>query len=314
MEEGESMPLYVPTYSMQQSATAVAIAASGTVATVGLGESRLNPAASVTGIIMASGTTPGQQCTVTNESAFYIQFAASGTSHVAYGVATVIPPTSSETFIWDSGTSLWYSIGDYPAIQSSSAFAIGAAGAVDTSATIARLAPAAAVTGITMNAGTYGGQLCFVVNESAVGNTITFNQTPATARVSGSANMSSIIGLQGRLFTWDTGTSLWYCDEWLGGQSSTAVVTGGTTTIATNSFVSRVAPAGAVTVISLAAGIYPGQQCIIVNEAVAANTITLSTTPATARVADSATEPVIAGLTARKFVWDSSTALWYRCF
>lgn len=95
-------------------------------------------------------------------------------------------------------------------------------------------------------------------------------------------------------------------------QSATAVVIGNAATIATAGVsVSRVAPAGAVTGAILQAGTLPGQEVWVVNESAAANTVTLNTTPATANVADSATESALAGLKARKYVWDSVTALWY---
>jgi Pectate lyase superfamily protein len=96
-------------------------------------------------------------------------------------------------------------------------------------------------------------------------------------------------------------------------QSATAPATATSGTIATAGLgVSRVAPAGAVTSVVLQAGTVAGQTVTVVNESAAANTITFNTTPATAHVADSATEPAIAGLTARSFVWDSGTSLWYR--
>ena len=95
-------------------------------------------------------------------------------------------------------------------------------------------------------------------------------------------------------------------------QSATAAVIANNGTISTAGVgVARVAPAGAVTGIILQAGTLPGQEVWVVNESAAANTVTLNTTPATSNVADSATESAIAGLKARKYVWDSSTSLWY---
>ncbi len=95
-------------------------------------------------------------------------------------------------------------------------------------------------------------------------------------------------------------------------QSATAAVIANNGTISTAGVgVARVAPAGAVTGIILQAGALPGQEVWVVNESAAANTVTLNTTPATSNVADSATESAIAGLKARKYVWDSSTSLWY---
>lgn len=94
--------------SVGQSATAVALAASGTIATANIGVSRVAPTGNVASIILASGTQAGQQVTVINESAFTVTFAASGTSHVADGVSAVILANRKMDFTWDSGTSLWY--------------------------------------------------------------------------------------------------------------------------------------------------------------------------------------------------------------
>ncbi len=98
----------IASLSVGQSATAVAIAASGTIATANIGESRVAPTGNVAGIILASGTQAGQEVSVVNESAFTVTFAASGTSHVADGVSAVIAANRKMDFTWDSGTSLWY--------------------------------------------------------------------------------------------------------------------------------------------------------------------------------------------------------------
>lgn len=76
--------------------------------------------------------------------------------------------------------------------------------------------------------------------------------------------------------------------------------------------IALVTPAAARTGITLQPGTVNGQEVWIVNQGAAANTLTLNTTPATANVADSATETAIAGLTARKYVWiGGTTNLWY---
>jgi len=90
------------------SATAVAIAASGTIATAGIDVSRVAPTGNVASIVLASGTVTGQTCQVVNESAFTVTFAASGTSHVADGVSAIIAANRKMDFTWDGGTSLWY--------------------------------------------------------------------------------------------------------------------------------------------------------------------------------------------------------------
>ncbi|HVT97047.1 MAG TPA: hypothetical protein VHE33_06035 [Acidobacteriaceae bacterium] len=75
--------------------------------------------------------------------------------------------------------------------------------------------------------------------------------------------------------------------------------------------VALVTPAAARTGIILQAGTVNGQEVWVVNQGAAANTLTFHTTPATSNVADSATEPAIAGLKARKYVWVSAVSLWY---
>jgi len=192
-----------------QSATAVAIATAGTIATAGLDVSRVAPTAAVTGIILASGTYAGQRVTVINESAFTLTMAASGTSHAANGVLVQIPPLGKADFTWDGATSLWYT--ELPAlpVQSATAFAIGANGAIPTAGLdVSRLAPTAARTGITMVAGTYAAQKCFVINESAF--VLTYNATPATSLIANSATVTTLPVTSGRLFEWNSVTGLWY--------------------------------------------------------------------------------------------------------
>jgi len=93
--------------------------------------------------------------------------------------------------------------------------------------------------------------------------------------------------------------------------SSSAPATASSGTIATAGLaVSRVSPAGAVTGVILQAGTVTGQMVTVINEAVAANSVTFNATPATSHVASGA--EVIAGVTAAQFVYDGSTSLWYR--
>lgn len=119
---------------------------------------------------------------------------------------------------------------------------------------------------------------------------------------------------------YDGGTSAWenlvtetylaVHGGWSQSSSAAAVATNGTITTAGVS-VARVAPTGAVTGVILAVGTTGGQVCTVVNEAVAANTVTFAAS-GTSHVADG-TSSVIAGLNARRFVWDSGTSLWYPC-
>lgn len=94
-------------------------------------------------------------------------------------------------------------------------------------------------------------------------------------------------------------------------QSASAPVLASNGTIITAGVaVARVAPGGAVTGVILQSGSYGGQEVWVVNESTGANSVTFAAA-ATSNVADG-TSSAIAGLTARKFVWDSVTSLWYR--
>ena len=88
-------------------------------------------------------------------------------------------------------------------------------------------------------------------------------------------------------------------------RTAAAISTGATLSAASD--VVRVSPAAAVTGVILTAGLFPGDVVIVINEAAAANSVTFAA-QGTSRVADG-TSSVIAGLTARRFVW--SGALWY---
>jgi hypothetical protein len=93
-------------------------------------------------------------------------------------------------------------------------------------------------------------------------------------------------------------------------QSATAAVIASAGTINTAGLgVSRVAPA-AVTGVVLQVGTTPGQEVWVVNESAAASSVTFAAS-GTSNVEDGVSD-VIAGLTARKFVWDSAQSLWFR--
>ena len=94
-------------------------------------------------------------------------------------------------------------------IQSASAVSTGTGGTISTSATgVSRVTTTTNVTGVILQAGTFGGQVVTVVNES--GNTLTFNTAPATSHVADSATQPAIGGLTARQFVWDSSTTLWY--------------------------------------------------------------------------------------------------------
>lgn len=109
MTSGVTQATGVSATSFTQSPTAPAIANSGTIS-ANVSCARIAPAGAVTGLILAAGVFPGQLLTIVNESVAVntATFAASGTSRVADGVASVIPGLTARTFIWDSSTSLWY--------------------------------------------------------------------------------------------------------------------------------------------------------------------------------------------------------------
>ena len=99
-----------------------------------------------------------------------------------------------------------------------------------------------------------------------------------------------------------------------GGQQSgvvTTLATGNTIAIGTSGGYQsvRVTAAAAVTGIILAPGTKPGQEVTVVHEGAAANTITFAAA-GTSNVADGASD-VITGPSARTFIWDAVTALWY---
>jgi|SRR5579859_1917159 len=92
-------------------------------------------------------------------------------------------------------------------------------------------------------------------------------------------------------------------------QSPTAVATANGGTIDTSVDVTRVSPAAAVTGVILAKGRFVGQEAIIINEAIAANSITFAAA-GTSNVSDGVAD-VIPGVTARAYIWDTATQLWY---
>ena len=93
-------------------------------------------------------------------------------------------------------------------------------------------------------------------------------------------------------------------------QSANAVALANGNTITTLGVaVARVNPTSAVTGIILQAGIYGGQEVAVINEAISANSVTFAAS--SSNVADGSSA-IIGGATAKKFIWDSVTNLWYR--
>lgn len=215
-----------------------------------------------------------------------------------------------------SGKHESHSNADVSFAQSSSAPDPGNAGTIATAGVaVARIAPAAAETGLILQAGTQPGQLCLVVNEAAVANTATFDVSGTSNVADGTNNV--IPGHHARLYTWDSSTSLWYASAptVLGTiatkVSATSPDPGAGGTIATAGVgVALVTPTAARSGIILQAGTYTGQEVWVVNQGSAANTLTFAAA-GTSNVADG-TGTAIAGVTARKFVWVAATSLWYR--
>lgn len=103
-----------------------------------------------------------------------------------------------------------------------------------------------------------------------------------------------------------TGGGGWLTDF----QSASAqVIAGAGTIIVLNLRTVRLAPAAAVTGVIMAAGYGPGQTVTLVNESIAASSITFAAS-GTSRVAGGV-GVVIAGVSKMILTWDSSTNLWY---
>lgn len=199
-----------------QSTSAPAVANAGTIATANIGISRVTPAGLVTAVILAPGTINGQQLWVVNEAAApnLIFFDVAGTSNVADAINTSIPGLSACLFVWDSSTSLWYTTGQTVngaliVNQSATAPAVANAGTITTTGVgVARVAPGGAVTGIILQSGVVPGQSCWVINEAAGANSITFAASGTSHVADGVSDV--LAGLTARLFIWDSVTALWY--------------------------------------------------------------------------------------------------------
>ena len=131
------------------------------------------------------------------------------------------------------------------------------------------------------------------------------NISAANGTVSGS--VGSIAGL---LTAATVNSGLQY-----GGASATtgvALTTAGTISVANR--VSKVTPGSAVTAVIMAKGSLESQELTIINlGAAAGSSVTFATAGTTAGSSNLATDVVISGLTAAKFVWDPTTVLWYPC-
>ncbi len=176
----------------------------------------MSPAAARTGVILQAGTINGQQCTVINEAAASntIQFASAGTSNVADGINEIIPGLQSRQFTWNSVQNLWYSEpattnGTIFLAQSSTAPDPGAGGTINTTGVgLARVNPAAARTGVILQAGVFPGQIVVVENLAASANSITFATSSTSNVADGTGDVIS--GGTAGMFIWSSNENLWY--------------------------------------------------------------------------------------------------------
>lgn len=120
----------------------------------------------------------------------------------------VFSPGTTPTFRLDTSRN-FIGLGGYATGQSATAPAILDNGTITTASIgVARVAPAAARTGIILQSGTIDGQVVTVINESTTLNSLTF-AVSGTSHVSNGVT-SVIAGLTARRFVWDSSTSLWY--------------------------------------------------------------------------------------------------------
>ncbi len=94
-----------------------------------------------------------------------------------------------------------------------------------------------------------------------------------------------------------------------GGSAGASCTTNGTISTATRT--SKVTTGSAVTGVIIGSGANDGQELTIVHVGAAASSITFATAGSAAASSHSATDFVISGQTCSKFVWESTTALWY---
>lgn len=102
--------MFIPAPVLPVSVTSPDPGNGGTVATAGLGVSRITPAANETGGILATGAVNGQQIFVENESATHtLAWATQATSNIGAeaGGTFVLNADEGQMFVWDSVLSLW---------------------------------------------------------------------------------------------------------------------------------------------------------------------------------------------------------------
>jgi hypothetical protein len=230
-----------------------------------------------------------------------------------------VPNGATIRFFSDAYTTLGGQIvngNPVPATSGASGTALASSGTIATTVGVSKVAPTATVTAVVMAPGTIDGQYCVLINEAAPSNSVQMAASGTSNVFNGAGCI--IPGQSQNLFVWDqglaAGSGLWVeAPALVDGKlndipSATAPATASSGTIATAGIgTSQVAPTAAVTACVLAAGIYPGQEVNVVNEAVGTFTITFAAS-ATSNVAQG-TGAVISGLTCAKYKWVNS--LWY---
>lgn len=129
------------------------------------------------------------------------------------GVGVTITSDSTYNISLNTGNivgvtgSVVLSSGTFVTSQSGSAAVLASSGTITTSGVgAARVAPAGAVTGVILQAGTTGGQTVCVVNESAFSVTFAASGTSHVAD-----GVSDVIAANtARKYIWDSGVSLWF--------------------------------------------------------------------------------------------------------
>jgi hypothetical protein len=93
------------------SVTAQTVSSGTTIATAGLAVARVSGTGTISNLTLQTGAYSGQMVTVVNEGAVPLTLNTAGMSNVADGKLDIILANTARTFIWDSGTSLWYRMG-----------------------------------------------------------------------------------------------------------------------------------------------------------------------------------------------------------
>ena len=108
--------LYCPPSSNKATSSTVVVTSSNTIsvtnaAGVNLGVVKVAASgATVTAVVLQTGTVDAQPCTLINESSNPITFAAATASNVADGASAILPALRSMAFTYDLGSSLWYHV------------------------------------------------------------------------------------------------------------------------------------------------------------------------------------------------------------